>query len=286
MFWCERIAFLQENLCYLKNTCVHLQTFVYHSTCVPPRNYAFVKMDLPHVTVKAWKLHSGKAGLVGGTLLIYLCVEGTLRYYWWVTISSLLKSLLHDRNLAGFAWLTQAEITNKGHISEGIYYQNGSVLTFLRKPHLSCCAHECYRGTCWDCSGEKLQQELFKINGCLNVWCAASTQKRPHQTSPSETRLADLSPHWELPRRESIQQPMWLTCVQLRSLLTVNVRAEHSLTVEGYSDREWDLLVQYWTFLKSHHIILIDFFLIWSIFFTGIVRFRTIRNNQWFNSII
>ncbi len=41
MFWCERIAFLQENLCYLKNTCVHLQTFVYHSTCVPPRNYAF-----------------------------------------------------------------------------------------------------------------------------------------------------------------------------------------------------------------------------------------------------
>jgi len=33
------------------------------------------------VTVKAWKLHSGKAGLVGSTLLIYLCAESILRYY-------------------------------------------------------------------------------------------------------------------------------------------------------------------------------------------------------------
>lgn len=122
----------------------------------------YVKMDLPHVTVKAWKLHSGKAGLVGGTLLIYLCVEGTLRYYWWVTIASLLMSLSHDLNLAGFAWLTQAEITNKGHVSEGFYYPNGSVLKFLRKPLLSCCAHECYRGTCWDCSGKNCNKSCSK----------------------------------------------------------------------------------------------------------------------------
>ncbi len=240
----------------------------------------YVKTDLAHVTVKAWKLHSGKAGLVGGTLLIYLCVEGTRRYYWWVTIASLLKSLLHDRNLAGFAWLTQAEITNKGHISEGIYYQNGSVLTFLRKPHLSCCAHECYRGTCWDCSGKNCNKSCSKS---MDVWmCDVLLQHKSGHIRHLHW-LADLSPHWELPRRKSIQQPMSLTCVQLCSLLTVNVQAEHSLTVEGYSDREWDLLVQYWTFLKSHHIILIYFFLIWSIFFTGIVRFKTIRNNQWFN---
>lgn len=71
-------------------------------------------------------------------------------------------SSLHDRNLAGFAWLTQAEITNKGLVSKGIYYPNGSVLTFLRKPLLSCCAHECYRGTCWDCSGKNCNKSCSK----------------------------------------------------------------------------------------------------------------------------
>lgn len=71
-------------------------------------------------------------------------------------------SSLHDRNLAGFAWLTQAEITNKGLVSEGIYYLNGSVLAFLRKPLPSCCAHECYRGTCWDCSGKNCNKSCSK----------------------------------------------------------------------------------------------------------------------------
>lgn len=77
-------------------------------------------------------------------------------------------SSLHDPILAGFAWLTQAEITNKGLVSEGIYYLNGSVLAFLRKPLLSCCEHECYRGTCWDCSGKNCNKSCSKsIDVCM-----------------------------------------------------------------------------------------------------------------------
>lgn len=76
-------------------------------------------------------------------------------------------SSLHDRYLAGFAWLTQAEISNKGLVSKGIYYPNGSILTFLRKPLLSCCAHECYRDTCWDCSWKNCNKSRSKS---MDVW--------------------------------------------------------------------------------------------------------------------
>ncbi len=144
----------------------------------------YVKTDLAHVTVKAWKLHSGKAGLVGGTLLIYLCVEGTRRYYWWVTIASLLKPLLHDRNLAGFA-LTDTGRNNK----QRPYFRRHLLSEWLGFDISEEAASLLLRAWVlpWHMLGlfwEKLQQELFKINGCLNVWCAASTQKRPHQTSP------------------------------------------------------------------------------------------------------
>lgn len=155
------------------------------------------------VTVKAWKLHSGKAGLVGGTLLIYLCAESILRYYRWVT-SFLFDVFITWPQPCGVR-LTDTGRNNKQRacfrrhlLSEwlgfGISEEAAALLlcAWVLPWHML--------GLFW----EKLQQELFKINRCLYVWCAASTQKRPHQTSPSETRLTDLSPHREVSRRESI----------------------------------------------------------------------------------
>lgn len=189
-------------------------------------------MDLPHVTVKAWTLHSGKAGLVGGSLLIYLCAESTLRYYRWVT-SFLFDVFITWLQPCGVC-LTDTGRNNKQRpcfrrylLSEWLGFDVSEeaaallLLTWVLPWHTL--------GLFW----QKLLQELFKINGCLYVGCAASTQKRPHQTSPSETRLADLSPHWELSRRESIKQPMWLTCVQLRLLLTVNVQGSRDFLKEN-----------------------------------------------------
>lgn len=122
---------------------------------------------IPHVIVKAWNLYSGKAGLLGGTLLIYLCAESTLRYYRWVT-SFLFDVFITWPHPCGVC-LTDTGRNNKQRACFRRHLlSDGSVLAFLRKPLLSCCEHECYRGTCWDCSGKNCNKSCSKsIDVCM-----------------------------------------------------------------------------------------------------------------------